>query len=149
MKSKKLAEIKVSYSTKIPSKEKPQVTSSNAAYHIFKQYWNKETIELQEEFNIMYLNRANRVLGIYNLSKGGIAGTVVDARIIFGVAVKCNAVSLILGHNHPSSNHRPSQTDIDLTRKLIQAGKTLDIVVLDHLIITKEGFYSMADEGVI
>jgi DNA repair protein RadC len=149
MKSKKLAEIKVSYSTKIPSKERPQVTSSTTAYHIFKQYWNKDTIELQEEFNIMYLNRANRVLGIYNLSKGGIAGTVVDARIIFGVAVKCNAVSLILGHNHPSSNLKPSQADIDLTRKLIQAGKTLDIVVLDHLIVTKEGFYSMADEGVI
>ena len=102
--------------------------------------WDSDTIELQEEFKVLLLNRANEVLGIYPLSKGGITGTVVDQRLIFAVALKCNATGIILCHNHPSSTLKPSDSDITLTRSIKKCADLLDITLLDHLIITKKGF---------
>ena len=100
-----------------------------------------------EEFWVLFLNRSNKILGKERISKGGVAGTVVDAKMIFRPALLCLASSIILCHNHPSGNLRPSQADIDITRKLKQAGESMDISVLDHIIISDQGYYSFADEG--
>lgn len=102
-----------------------------------------------EEFWILLLNRANKITSKHLISKGGQAGTVADPKIIFNTALENHAAYVILAHNHPSGNLKPSQADIDLTRKLKSAGAFLDIPVLDHLIITDEGFFSFADEGLI
>ena len=95
------------------------------------------------------MNRANRALGIAQVSHGGISGTVADPKVIFQHALKANASSVILLHNHPSGNTQPSEADIHLTKKLVEGGKLLDIAVLDHLIVTIDGYYSFADEGLI
>ena len=102
-----------------------------------------------EEFWILLLNRANKIKSKHLISKGGQAGTVADPKIIFNTALENHAASIILAHNHPSGNLKPSQADIDLTRKLKSAGAFLDIPVLDHLIIADTGFFSFADEGLI
>jgi len=102
-----------------------------------------------EEFWIIVLNRANMITSRHLISKGGQAGTIADPRIIFNIALENHAASLILAHNHPSGNLKPSNADLELTRKLRSAGQFLDIPVLDHLIITDSGFLSFADEGII
>lgn len=113
------------------------------------QCWNSDTIEFFEQFKILLLNQSNKVLGIYEVSSGGISGTVVDLRMIFAAALKANAVSLIMVHNHPSGQTRPSEADKQITRKVKEAGSILDIKLLDHLIITPESYYSFADEGAL
>ena len=140
-----VAEIKVSYST--TSTPKIKITSVNKAFEVLLSLWDLDTIELQEEFKVLLLNRANEVLGIYPLSKGGITGTVVDSRLIFAVALKCNATGILLCHNHPSGNLKPSDADITLTRSIKKCADFLDITLIDHLIITKNGFYSFSNEG--
>lgn len=101
-----------------------------------------------EEFWILLLNRSNKVISRQQISIGGVSGTVVDAKIIFKKALEQLASSIILCHNHPSGNLKPSQADIDITRKLKKAGEVLEIAVLDHLIVSDQGFYSFADEGI-
>ena len=145
----RLAEIQVRYSTKIKKEDRVQVKSSEDAFRVLIEIFDQTTLEYQEIFYVLLLNRANEVLGYKCVSKGGISGTVVDTRQILGLALKCNAVSIILSHNHPSGNKLPSQTDIDLTKKIKDGGALLDIMVLDHLIVTMEGYYSLADEGII
>jgi DNA repair protein RadC len=106
--------------------------------------------ELQhEEFWILYLNNANKVLHRSQLSKGGLTGTLVDVRIVMKEALELSAVALILAHNHPSGTLRPSTADTEITRKLQSASKALDIKVLDHLIVAQRDYYSFADEGVL
>lgn len=102
-----------------------------------------------EEFWIVMLNRANCLIGKSLISKGGQAGTVADPKIIFKTALEHNAANIILAHNHPSGNLRPSQQDISITKKMVEAGKTLDLYVVDHLIIANKLFYSFGDEGLI
>ena len=103
-----------------------------------------------EEFWIILLNRANRVINKERISSGGMAGTVVDAKIIFRKALENGpASSIILAHNHPSGNIKPSQADINITKKLKRAGESLDISVLDHLIIAGQTYYSFADDGLL
>ena len=102
-----------------------------------------------EEFWILLLNRSNCIISKHLISKGGQAGTIADPKIIFNTALQNHAASIILSHNHPSGNLKPSQQDIDLTRKVKLAGNFLDIPVYDHLIITDNGFYSFADEGIL
>ena len=127
-------------------KERPQIKSSKDAYDVIAPI----LLDLpHEEFWILLLNRANRVMHRVCISKGGVAGTVVDSKIIFLRAIEHLASSIILCHNHPSGNLRPSQADLDITRKLKSAGQTLDIAVLDHLIISENGYYSFADKGVL
>lgn len=140
-----ISEIKVSYSS--TKKHKPKITSSRYCFELLLSGWNLSTIEFQEEFKVMLLNRRNQVLGVYLLSKGGSASTIVDPKLIFSVALKCNASSIIIAHNHPSGNLNPSDLDIKLTKKLKSAGKLLDINVLDHIIVTKDGYHSLFDEG--
>lgn len=100
-----------------------------------------------EEFWTLLLNRNNQVLSQYQVSKGGISGTIVDPRLIFKKAVECMASGVILCHNHPSGNRQPSDADLQLTKKLKEGGRLLDIQVLDHLIIAGESYFSFADEG--
>ncbi len=102
-----------------------------------------------EEFKVLLLNRANRVTGVYEASAGGITGTVADPRLILAVAIKSVSVSIILAHNHPSGNLKPSRADEELTAKIKEAGKYHEIKVLDHIIISSESYYSFADEGLL
>ena len=144
-----VTEIRLIYQSKVKAADRPQVTGSRDAYEILAANWSDQ-IGFIEEFYILLLDRSNRVMGRYLVSQGGLAGTVVDAKVIFAAALKARCCSLILAHNHPSANLRPSQTDIDLTRKLQQAGEVLDTLVIDHLILSPEGgYYSFADEGLI
>jgi len=140
-----IKEIRVSYSS--GNNDKIKITNSKDSYELLKSCWSMNTIELQEEFKILLLNRNHQVLGIYPLSKGGVSGTLVDAKLVYSVALKCNASSIIVAHNHPSGNLNPSESDLRLTKKLKQAGTYLDITLLDHLIITKNGYYSFSDES--
>jgi len=95
------------------------------------------------------LNRSNIVLGIYEMSKGGITGSIVDIRIILGVALKCGASSIIMIHNHPSGKLIPSDTDKLITKRLKEACELIDINLMDHLIFSKDGYYSFADNGIL
>jgi DNA repair protein RadC len=111
--------------------------------------WDENKIEFVEQFKVMFLNRANKVLGIYDVSTGGISGTVADPRVVFVAALKANCCGIIISHNHPSGNLTPSRQDEVLTQKIKQAGQLLDIKLLDHVIVCNEGFYSFAEEGLL
>lgn len=145
----KIAEVKLSYITNFKASDRIQVTSSHDSYKLFRESWDKETIEFYEEFKLMLLNRSNKVLGIARLSQGGISGTVTDIRIILQYALKANASAIILCHNHPSGNLQPSEADLKITGKVKEAAMIHDINMLDHLIITNDGYYSLADDGFI
>lgn len=106
--------------------------------------------ELQQEvFGVLFLNQANKINHFEIVSKGGITATVADPKIILKKALEANAVSIILCHNHPSGNTRPSQADEELTQKIQAAAKLFDIKVLDHIIVSESGYYSFADEGLL
>jgi DNA repair protein RadC len=126
----------------------PKVTSSQDAYDYLISVWSPQ-VERIEEFLILCLNRANKVLGYAKISQGGLSGTVADPKVIFQVALKANASSVILCHNHPSGNTKPSDNDIQLTKKLKKAGEFLELNVLDHLIITTDSYFSFADESLL
>ena len=100
-----------------------------------------------EEFWIVLLNTANKVMAKHMLSKGGRAGTVVDVKILYEEVLSYKATSIILTHNHPSGNLKPSEADRSITKRIVEAGKLLDIKVLDHLIFANNGYYSFSDEG--
>jgi DNA repair protein RadC len=144
-----VSEVELIYKSKIKASNRPVIRKSVDAYELLKQLWNDGTIDLQEEFKVLFLNRANRVLGVYNMSKGGMTGTVADVRLLFSAALKASAVALCISHNHPSGNLNPSKTDEELTAKIAQAAKLLDMKLLDHIIISAEGYLSFADEGLL
>ena len=144
-----VAEVELVYKSKVKASERPQIVSSKDAYDLLQLLWEEGKIDLVEQFKVLFLNRANKVLCLYNVSSGGITGTVADPRLIYSAALKVNAVALILSHNHPSGALKPSRQDEELTQKIKGAGAFLDIKVLDNLIITSEGYYSFADEGLL
>lgn len=123
-----------------------KVKSSQDAFQIL---YAELSDKKYEEFWVLLLDRANQVIQKVNISEGGIAGTVADPKKIFKVVLDMNASSIILAHNHPSNNLKPSQNDVDLTKKLKSAAKLLDIDVLDHLIIGNDSYFSFADESMI
>jgi DNA repair protein RadC len=125
---------------------RPLISSSKEAYlALAPLLMDLET----EEFWILLLNQANRMIGREKISAGGLAITSVDSRVVFKKALECNATSIVLCHNHPSGNLRPSQSDLDLTQRMRKAGEQLEILVQDHLIVSEAGYYSFADEGII
>jgi len=125
---------------------KKQIGSSRDAFELLKlQYLDLN----HEEFWILLLNQANRVQSKQLISRGGRAGTVVDAKLVFESALRNKATAIILSHNHPSGNLKPSDQDRNLTKKLFEAGKLLDIRVLDHLIFSNNAYYSFSDEGLL
>lgn len=146
-----VSEIEVVYKRKINVKvsERPIIKSSKDCEEIFRNYWNDAKIELLEEFKVLFLNRSNRVLQIMSVSSGGLTGTVADPRIILAAALKLGTCSLVLCHNHPSGSLKPSRADEELTNKIKYAAQFHDITVLDHIIITSEGYLSFADEGLL
>ena len=141
-----IREVQVSYQ---PLKGKLfQVKSADNAFDYLSRAYDEGTIGLCEEFMVLLLNRANRVMGCLRLSKGGLTGTVVDLWILFGTALKAMASSIVIAHNHPSNNLQPSDADLDLTKKIKEAGKLLDINLLDHLVLgTDDNYVSFAHEG--
>jgi len=143
-----ISEISVLYKNPVKYREMKQISSSGDAVNLLRSVWSDQ-MQYREEFVILLLNRANRVLGFTLISKGGTSGTVVDTKMIFQIALKANASGLILSHNHPSGNTAPSEADISLTRKVISGGKLLEISVLDHIILTDESQYSFADNGLM
>ena len=145
----RVSEVELVYRTKVKASERPCVRQSKDIYELFIKLWEDGKIDMVEQFNVLLLSRGNKILGIFRASTGGITGTVADPRLIFAAAIKANAVSIILAHNHPSGNVKPSRSDEDLTMKIKEAGSFLDIKVMDHLIITSEGYFSFADEGLI
>jgi DNA repair protein RadC len=142
-----VAEIQLSYKSTIMASQRPKICTSRDAYNVLIETWDESKIEFIEQFKVLLLNRAHKVLGVFEVSSGSSTGTVADPKLIFAAAIKTNSVGIIMAHNHPSGNLHPSQADIDLTRKMKEGGKFLEIQILDHLIITKEGYYSFADEG--
>lgn len=126
--------------------EKVKITSSNSVFELLQPVLGEL---LHEEFWILYLNNANKIIEQFQISKGGITGTLVDVRITLRKALEVGAVSLILAHNHPSGNLNPSEADKQLTRKLKTASESLDIKILDHIIVTEKSYFSFADEGLL
>lgn len=106
-------------------------------------------IELLEQSMMLLLDRGNHCLGISKLATGGVSSCIVDPKVVFATALKSRASGIILAHNHPSGNLKPSSADENLTRKIAEGGRLLDISLLDHLIITPRGYYSFADEGFV
>ena len=145
----KVAEVELIYKSKVKASERLLVSSSSDACRVLRMVWEEEKMDLVEQFKVLFLNRANKVLCVYNVSSGGMTGTVADPRLIYAAALRVNAVSLVLCHNHPSGSLQPSRMDEELTQKIKGAGAFLDIRVLDHIIITSESYYSFADEGLL
>lgn len=141
-------EIRVTYSSGMKMSERPQVNSSCSAFELVKPYF-EGTMEAHESFVVLLVDRGNRLKGVYRHSTGGLHGTVADPKLVFAVALKTLSSAIILVHNHPSGQLRPSEEDIRLTRKFVEAGKLLDLPVNDHLIVTAEGYYSFADQGML
>lgn len=126
--------------------ERPKISSSQDAATILQQQIGDLPTE---EFWVMYLNQGNRIIKIEQISRGGITQTAVDIRIIYKKGLEYMATAMILAHNHPSGNLTPSEADKNLTRKIIEASKHLDIQILDHLIVSQKSYFSFADEGLI
>ncbi len=142
----KVSEVELVYKSNVKASQRPRITCSKDSADLLRTLWNENNIELLEQFKILLMNRGNKVLGYVELSSGGVTGTVADPKLIFMAALKSNACAIIISHNHPSGNLKPSQADLELTRKFTEAGKILEVSVLDHLIMTPQGYYSMADE---
>lgn len=128
--------------------ERIKINSSNDSANYIRQFYSDD-IEIYESFFILLLNRQNKTIGYAKISQGGVAGTVVDAKIIIKYIVDTLASGVILCHNHPSGNLTPSTQDLEITKKLSQAAKLVDSQVIDHIILTPDSFYSFADNGLI
>lgn len=143
-----VSEVQLSYKSKLPASQRSVIKSSRDAFDLLVQNWDSNTLEYVEEFKILLLNRANAVLGILPVSKGGVSGTVTDVRVILQAAMLANASGLIICHNHPSGNTNPSDSDIRITQKIKEASGIMDIQLLDHLILTSDdSYHSFADNG--
>ena len=128
--------------------QKSKISSSKDSYHYIKQFYGDD-ISIFESFFILLLNRQNNTIGYAKISQGGTAGTVVDVKIIAKYAIDTLASSIILAHNHPSGNKRPSDSDRTITNKIKEGLKVFEIHVLDHIILTEEDYYSFADDGIL
>lgn len=123
--------------------------SINRSQHVYDVVFQNFADLLHEEFWVLILNRANKIQSQHRISVGGLSGTVADPKVIFKIALQQGASAIILAHNHPSGQLRPSEEDLNITKKLVEAGKLLEISVLDHLIVTDNGYFSFADEALI
>ena len=142
----RVAEVEITYRSKVKPSDRLKISRSQDCYLLLWDLFGSK-IECYEQFYILLLNLANRVLGFVKISEGGVSGTVVDPKKIFQIALKSNASGIILAHNHPSGNTTPSASDEAMTAKIVAAGKFLEILVLDHLIITSDQYFSFSDEG--
>lgn len=140
-------EIKLSYSRKGNCER--SIASSRDAMEIFREHFDADELDYRESFFALYLNQANKVLGIKKISESGISSTLVDVRIVLQAALLCNASGIIVAHNHPSGNLNPSSSDIKMTTQIKEACKVMNMTLLDHVILTSDSHYSFADDGMI
>lgn len=145
----KVSEIKLTYQPHFKPSERPKIQKSTQAYEVLRQHWDEEIMQFLEEFKVILLNNAKRVLGIVDISLGGLMEVSVDVKVVIAAALKARATGIILAHNHPSGEPTPSRQDIALTQRIIEAAKLFGIDVIDHLIMTSEGCYSFSDNGLI
>ena len=145
----KISEVELVYRRKVKANDRPKVSCSQDAHALFRENWDDLTINLYEQFKVMLLDRNGRCMGISHVSSGGVSGTVVDSKLIYATALKSRACQIIVAHNHPSGNLEASQQDHQVTKKLVNAGKVLDLPLIDHLIITDESYSSIADNGLM
>ncbi len=143
--SYQVTEVKLSYKNKPDLCKRPQIAQSKDAYRVLINAWDQNKIGFIEEAKMLLLNRSNTVLGICELGSGGVSGVIVNPKLVIVAALKANASSILLAHNHPSQNLKPSGADRSLTDKITQGGKLLEITVLDHLILSPSGYYSLSD----
>jgi len=142
-----VAEVGLTYKSTRPVSELPQITGPEEAATFLRPLFDHDTLELQEQFIILLLNSHKKCLGWSTISKGSSTATVVEPKLIFQIALKTTAHSLILAHNHPGGMLKASMADIHLTKRLQQAGDVLGIGIDDHLILTSEGYLSMTSRG--
>jgi DNA repair protein RadC len=143
-----VSEIEVSYTPN--TEDSPKITTPREAVEVFRQFFPYSTIALQERFVVAYTNNAGVVLAVYELSIGGLCGTIADPRLILAVALKIAATSILMCHNHPSGRITPSINDIELTRKIKDASGLMDIKLRDHIILAPNGnYYSWSEEGLL
>ena len=142
-----LPEINIKYSSS--NTQKANIKCSKDAAGVFREIFDADTLEWRETFMAMFLNQSNNTIGFFKVSHGGKASTIIDSKILFPPALLSGASGIILCHNHPSGDNKPSGCDIKLTKKLIQASKYLDLTILDHIILTKNSYLSMKDECLI
>lgn len=145
----KVAEVQLTYKNRIPCKDRQQITGSETAYHIVKAQFPDETIDYRESFKVIYMNRSNHVLGCLTVSEGGPCSTAVDVKLILQGALLTNASGVIIAHNHPSGNLKPSEPDKIMTERIRKALTVMEVNLLDHLIVTRESYFSFVDEGVM
>jgi len=142
-----LPEIKVSFKPVSSITDRPIIHSSQDAYELLLQIWDMDTIHLFEEFIALFLDRKNGVIGYRLMNRGNNCGTVVDVKLIFSIALNCNSSSIILAHNHPSGNTKPSRPDDEITMKIDKGANLFELKLLDHIVITPDSYYSYMDEG--
>lgn len=142
-----VTEVTIQYKSKIRQEDRPKISNSRDAENIFRNNWSQD-IEMLEEVNVLFLNKANDVTGFYRLARGGVSGCVIDVKLVFAAALKHMAAAIIIAHNHPSGSLLPSRADLEITSKLKSAGEILDCPVLDHVILAPgTGYYSFADNN--
>lgn len=143
----RVAEVELSYKNNVPYNERKKIQCSDDAYRVLLNTHDDNTIDYTETFRVLYLNQSNQVLGIKTISTGGVTNSVVDVRTILQGALLTNAVAMILGHNHPSGNVKPSREDERITDQISKAAQMLNIRVLDHIVYTRENHFSFSDQG--
>jgi DNA repair protein RadC len=142
-----VSEVELIYKTNIKPSERIKIEDSKKVYEVLKTVYDYNKIEHKESFYAMYLNRANKILAVILISEGGTSACLVDVKLIFQAALKLNASGIILSHNHPSGQLQPSSADIQITNKVKEAAKLLEMQVIEHIIVTPEDdkYYSFAD----
>ena len=147
MKNNIVSEVELTYKNNVPYNQRQKISNSQGAYEILTNLFPENTMDYRETFIVLYLNRANQVLGYSVISQGGTSKTTVDIKMVIQTALLANASCIMLAHNHPSGNLHPSSDDNRITNRIIEAARLFDITVLDHIIITNESYYSFTDNG--
>lgn len=143
-----VSEIEVSYRPGFRATDRPKVDCSEAAHELFRSGWNPDTIAYHESGAVMYLNRGNRLLGIYYGFSGGISGCIMDVKMACAIGLKLGASAYLMAHNHPSGNLQPSEADVRLTTVFKEAGELLTMPLIDsHILDPYDSYLSFADEG--
>ena len=142
-----VSEISVSYSPTF--KRKFKITETKDAHKVLRKMWDTQLINVQEQFCVLFLNNLNEVIGFRCLSSGTLTASLVDLKILFGLACKSLSSGIIIAHNHPSGGLEPSPADFAVTNKIKQAGLMLDIKLLDHIILTQDDYYSFLNNDLI
>lgn len=147
MKNNIVSEVELTYKNNVPYNQRQKISNSQGAYEILTNLFPENTMDYRETFIVLYLNRANQVLGYSVISQGGTSNTTVDIKMVIQTALLANASCIMLAHNHPSGNVQPSSDDNKITKRIMEAARLFDITVLDHIIITNESYYSFTDNG--